>query len=357
MLIKEVLQYLESIAPSSYQESYDNAGLIVGSPNWELTGTLLCLDSTEEVVEEAIATNCNLIIAHHPIVFKGLKRFNGNNYVERVVIKAIKADIAIYAIHTNLDNVYFNGVNAKIAKQLGLKKTKILAPKQQLKKLVAYIPMNLTAKVRTALFEAGAGTLDHKKHLSYTSIGASNSAENGAAKAKMEMTFPTAAQYRVQQTLCSLIPKKQLQYDIIPIENSLPTVGSGMVGELSKTMKEVDFLTYLKKKMKVTCIKHTRLLGKPIKTVAVCGGAGGFLLKSAIRQQADIFITADYKYHEFFDADGRIIIADIGHYESEQFTIELLYNILSNKFSNFAPASENRRLFLTEVNTNPVNYL
>lgn len=349
MQIKEIIKYLESIAPSSYQESYDNAGLIIGDPNWEVTGTLLCLDSTEAVVEEAIDTNCNLIIAHHPIVFKGLKRFNGNNYVERTVIKAIKADIAIYAIHTNLDNVYFNGVNAKIAKQLGIKKTKILAPKQQLKKLVAYVPMTLTTKVRNALFEVGAGTLKQKKKLSYTSIGASTSANNDEAKAKMELTFPTPIQQGVIQALRDLIPKKQLEYNIFSIENVLPTVGSGMIGQLPNPMKELDFLAHLKNKMKVSCIKHTRLLGRPIQMVAVCGGAGGFLLKAAIRQQADIFITADYKYHEFFDADDHLIIADIGHYESEQFTMDLLSGLLTQKFRNFAAR-------ITKVNTNPVEY-
>ena len=349
MQIKEVITFLESIAPPSYQESYDNAGLIVGSPLWELNGTLLCLDSTEEVVEEAIASNCNLIIAHHPIVFKGLKRFNYRTYVERTVMKAIKNDIAIYAIHTNLDNMYANGVNAKIAKKLGLKKTKVLAPKQQLKKLFAFIPVELTTKVRLALYAVGAGDYGKKNKVSYTSLGASTKADNGMAKAKMELSFPTPFQGKVIHTLESLVPKKHLDYDIITIDNNLSTVGSGMIGELSKPMTELAFLAQVKKQMKVSCIKHTRLLERPIQKVAICGGAGGFLLKHAIRQQADIFITADYKYHEFFDADGHLIIADIGHYESEQFTMDLLYRLLRQNFRNFAAR-------ITEVNTNPVQY-
>lgn len=349
MLIKQVIKFLESIAPPSYQESYDNAGLIVGSPDWELKGTLLCLDSTEDVVEEAIANNCNLIIAHHPIVFKGLKRFNGTTYVERAVMKAIKADIAIYAIHTNLDNVYVNGVNARIAKQLGLKKTKILAPKKQLKKLYAFLPVELTAKVRNGLFEVGAGNINKKTNISYTSIGASTSSVHGEAKAKMEVLFPSPVQRKVIHVLETLVPKKQLEYDIVTVDNTLSSVGSGMIGELSKPMKELQFLAHLKKKMKVSCIKHTRLTGERIKKVAVCGGAGGFLLKHAIRQNADIFITSDYKYHEFFDADGQIIIADIGHYESEQFTMSLLSELLKQNFLNFAAR-------ITKVNTNPVQY-
>jgi len=349
MKIKDVTQYLEAIAPPSYQEGYDNAGLIVGSLEWSLKRTLLCLDSTEEVIDEAIKTNCNLVIAHHPIVFKGLKRFNGKSYVERAVMKAIKNDIAIYAIHTNLDNMYSNGVNSMIAKRLGLKKTKILAPKKDLKKLFAFVPVELTAKVRNALFETGAGTIHKKTNVSYTSIGAGTTVDKGVAKAKMEVLFPSPIQHSIVRTLEAIVPKKLLEYDIVSTENTLSTVGSGMIGELPKAMSEKDFLAYLKKKMKVSCIKHTALFKKSIQKVAVCGGAGGFLLKQAIRQQADIFITADYKYHEFFDADGKIIIADIGHYESEQFTMDLLSGLLKQKFRNFAPR-------ITKVNTNPVQY-
>ena len=349
MKIKEVIQYLETIAPSSYQESYDNAGLIVGNANWELAGTLICLDSTEAVIEEAIEKKCNLVIAHHPIVFKGLKRFNGKNYIERTVIKAIKADIAIYAIHTNLDNVYKNGVNAKIAERLGLKKTRILAPKKHLKKLFAFMPIELSGTVKSALFKAGAGSVNEKTKLSYTTIGVGTMGKQGAAIAKLEVHFPAAVEHKIVATLEKMMPSNAITYDILPLENALNTIGSGMIGILPKSMNELAFLSFLKKAMHVSCIKHTSLLGKKIKTVAVCGGAGGFLLPKAIRQKADIFITADYKYHEFFDANEQLIIADIGHYESEQFTIELLYGLLTQKFRNFA-------VQITETNTNPVQY-
>ncbi len=348
MLIKEVIQYLESIAPPQYQESYDNAGLIVGNANWEITGALVCLDSTEDIVEEAIDKGCNLIIAHHPIVFKGLKRFNGKNYIERTVIKAIKADVAIYAIHTNLDNMYDNGVNAMIAKRLGLKKTRLLAPKSLLKKLYAFIPVKSIDKVRNSLFEAGAGHAI-AKNVSYTGIGAGTKNVTGEAVAKLEVSFTVDLQYKITSLLENTLSKSIISYDIVAIENSLATVGSGMIGKLPTAMTNLQFLSFLKEKMNTTCIKHTAFLDKEIKKVAVCGGSGGFLLPYAIRQGADIFITADYKYHEFFDADGQIIIADIGHYESEQFTNELLYGLLKQKFRNFATQ-------ITEHNTNPVQY-
>ncbi len=348
MLIKEVIQYLESIAPPQYQESYDNAGLIVGNANWEITGALVCLDSTEDIVEEAIDKGCNLIIAHHPIVFKGLKRFNGKNYIERTVISAIKADIAIYAIHTNLDNMYNNGVNAMIAKRLGLEKTKILAPKKLLKKVFIFVPVKAIDKVRNSLFEAGAGHVV-EKNVSYTGIGAGTKELTGEAVAKLELAFPADLLHKISFLLDDTLSKHILSYDIVAVENSLATIGSGMIGKLPRAMTNLQFLSFLKEKMNTTCIKHTAFLDRKIKKVAVCGGSGGFLLPYAIREQADIFITADYKYHEFFDADGQIIIADIGHYESEQFTNELLYGLLRQKFRNFATQ-------ITEHNTNPVQY-
>ncbi len=260
--IKEITTHLESIAPLHYQESYDNAGLITGDPAWEVTNVLCSLDCTEAVVEEAVQRGCNLVVAHHPIVFKGLKRLNGRNYVERTIIKAIKHDVAIYAIHTNLDNVLNKGVSAKIAERLGLENISILAPK------------------------------------------------------------PEAANLEV---------------------------GAGVVGELPNAMEAVDFLQMLKQNMRTGCIRHTRLMGREIKTVAVCGGSGSFLLPTAIARRADAYVTADFKYHEFFDADGHLVIADIGHYESEQFTIDLLHEIISEKFTTFAPLK-------TGVNTNPVFY-
>lgn len=346
MKIKTVINYLESIAPPMYQENYDNAGLIVGNAEQSINGVLICLDSTEAVVEEAIAKNCNLIVAHHPIVFKGLKKITGKSYVERVLIKAIQNEIAIYAIHTNLDNVYFSGVNAKIAEKIELINTKILAPKGMLNKLFAFSPIHQSELLKKQLFEIGAGVKPELNQHSYATLGVDTSNKHAAGKIKMEITFPNA----LRASIVNLLTKENIDYDIIKTENKDVFIGSGMIGELKKPMEEMTFLKMLKKKMKVTCIRYTQLLDKKIKKVALCGGAGGFLLGKAIQQRADIFITADYKYHEFFDADQKIIIADIGHYESEQFTIELIHKVLSQKFSNFAA-------HCTEVNTNPVHYL
>ena len=259
--IRELCTYLEEVAPLHLQEPYDNAGLIVGNPEVQITNALICLDSTEAVVDEAIELGCNIIIAHHPIVFSGLKKFTGRTYIERTIIKAIKHDIAIYAIHTNLDNVYQNGVNGKIASKIGLTNTCILAPKDE--------------------------TRD---------------------------------------------------------------VGSGMVGLLSEEMNLTQFLVHLKEKMQLNTIKYTNQSHEKVRKIAVCGGSGSFLLEQAIQTGADVFITADYKYHQFFDANNQIVIVDIGHYESEFFTIELLQELINEKFITFAPRC-------TEVNTNPINYL
>jgi dinuclear metal center YbgI/SA1388 family protein len=350
MQIKNLTTYLESIAPSSYQESYDNSGLIVGNPNAEITGVLVCLDSTEAIIDEAIELGCNVVVAHHPIVFKGLKRFNGRNYVERTVMKAIKNDVAIYAIHTNLDNVYRNGVNGKIAEKLGLENTRILAPKRHLKKLFTFVPATHSESLRDALFAAGAGQVNGFDQTSYATLGVGTVDGQVGAQMKLEVVFETGVQGKILAALQQNHPAENPPYDVMPIENSSIEIGSGMIGNLNKPMKPMAFLKLLKKKMQAGCVRYTNILEKDISTVAVCGGSGGFLLHAAIRQKADIFITADYKYHEFFDADNNIIIADIGHYESEQYTIELLHGLISKKFTTFAP-------HFTKVNTNPVNYL
>ncbi len=349
MNVRVLTNYLETIAPPAYQESYDNAGLIVGDPNWEIKGVMLCLDSTEAVLDEAIKKGCNLVVAHHPIVFKGLKRFNGKNYVERVVMKAIKNDIAIYASHTNLDNVA-HGVNAKICEKLGLTNTRILSPKQKLKKLYTYADINEVEHLRSALLSINTDMVGVVEGSVYASVGAGSS--NGAVRpeVRLEVNYHQASERDVVRTLQEANSRINPVIDIMPIENIHPRIGSGMIGELTKPMAETTFLKMLKKTMLAGCVKHTDLLGKKINKVAVCGGSGGFLLKQAIRQGADVFVTADYKYHEFFDADSQIIIADIGHYESEQFTIELFNEFITKKFTTFA-------VHLTSVNTNPVNYL
>jgi dinuclear metal center YbgI/SA1388 family protein len=265
MQIKELLNYLEQIAPLKYQELYDNSGIICGDENAELKGVLICIDTLDQHIDEAISKNCNLIISHHPLIFGGIKKLTPGDYVGRTIIKAIQNQITIYAMHTNLDNILLNGVSERIARKLELQEVVLLSPK--------------------------AGIL----------------AEETA-------------------------------------------VGAGVTGQMANPMKEHDFLYHLKKIMKTDCIRHTKLLGKDVSKIAICGGSGAFLLKEAINSGADVFVSADFKYHDFFDADGKILVTDIGHYESEQFTVEIIYDLITKRFSNFAA-------HLTELNSNPINYL
>lgn len=363
MKIKEITSYLESIAPLAYQESYDNSGLIVGNPNDEVTKALISLDCTEAVVEEAIAKGCNLIISHHPIVFKGLKRFNSNNYVEKTVIKAIKNNIALYAIHTNLDNV-LGGVNSKIAEKLGLQQQAILSPKSGLlKKLVVYVPRTDVEQVRQALFEAGAGSIGDYDQCSYNTAGygtfrpleganptiGSIGEQERVEETKIEVVFPQQIERQIIVAMLAVHPYEEVAYHSVSLDNKVRYVGSGVIGNLSEPQEAESFLRYVKEKLKLNVIRHTKFLDKKISRIAVCGGAGGFLLKEAKRSGADVFITADYKYHEFFDAEDDIVIADVGHFESEQFTQELLLEIITKKFVNFA-------VLLTEIDTNPIKY-
>ncbi|MCB0514486.1 MAG: Nif3-like dinuclear metal center hexameric protein [Chitinophagales bacterium] len=363
LLIADIVQFLNQYAPPELQESYDNAGLICGNPNTVCTGALLCLDSTEAVVEEAIQKGFNLIVAHHPIVFKGLKRLNGSNYVERVIIKAIQNNIAIFAAHTNLDNVQ-KGVNAKICEKIGIQNAKILAPKNGLlQKLYTFCPSNEAKKLRQVLFAAGAGEIGNYDHCSYNTegfgtfrandnaqpfVGEKNSAHQ-ETETKIEVIFPSLLQKSVVKALIAAHPYEEPAFDIVALENTWQQVGSGMVGTLPKAMEGKEFLQHLKASMQVACIRHTQILPKKIATVAVCGGAGSFLLRQAIAAKADVFITGDFKYHEFFDAENHLMIADIGHYESEQFTIDLFFDIIRKKFANFAVQK-------TSICTNPVHY-
>ena len=363
MKLSELTAYLEGLAPLAYQEDYDNAGLIVGNPEQDVYQALISLDCTEAVVDEAIATGCQVIISHHPIVFRGLKKFNGKTYVERVVEKAIRNNIALYAIHTNLDNI-MTGVNAKICETLGLKNCRILAPKHDLlKKLVTYVPVSHADEVRNALFNAGAGNIGNYSETSFNADGTGTFKGNeqstpyvgGPGKrhleneVRIETVYPAILESKILMALVLAHPYEEVAYDLYQLTNQNQQVGSGMIGDLDTPMDEEAFLYRLKEKMGAQVIRHTGFTGRPITKVAVCGGAGGFLLKQAISAGAGIFITADYKYHEFFDAEGKLIIADIGHYESEQFTQQLLYEIIRKKFTNFA-------VRLTAINTNPVKY-
>jgi dinuclear metal center YbgI/SA1388 family protein len=364
MKLSELTNYLESLAPLAYQEDYDNSGLIVGHPDKEITSALVSLDCTEAVVDDAIAKGCQVIISHHPIVFKGLKKLNGKTYVERVIEKAIKNNIAIYAIHTNLDHVS-TGVNARICETLGITDCRILAPKHGLlKKLVTFVPLNYADKVRDALFAAGAGQIGNYSEVSFNTEGtgtfkAGPNADpfvgqigvlQNEAEIKIEVIYPVNLESKILVALFMEHPYEEVAYDLYPLSNQLQTVGSGMIGELAEPMNELEFLQMVKYKMNCGAIRYTKLRHKSVKRVAVCGGSGSFLLKNAISAGADVFITADFKYHEFFDAEEKLVIADIGHFESEQFTQNLIVEIIKKKFANFA-------VRLTEVNTNPIKYL
>jgi dinuclear metal center YbgI/SA1388 family protein len=361
--IKEVTGYLEAWAPSDFQEDYDNSGLVVGNADWEISGVLISLDVTEAVVNEAITKGVNFIISHHPIVFKGIKRLNGKNYVEKTVILALKNDIAIYAIHTNLDHIV-GGVNWKIAEKLGLQNLKILSPKKEtLLKLTTYVPTIEKDSVLKALFEAGAGNIGNYENCSFTSggtgafkplegakpvIGAINILEK-VEETKIEVILPKYLQNEVLEALFISHPYEEVSYFLTKLENENQMAGAGAIGELPIEMNESEFLNHLKKSMNLEVIKYTPIGQKRIIKVAICGGAGSFLLKNALAHKADAFVTADYKYHEFFDGEGKILIADIGHYESEVFTKELIQFYLSKKFSNFAT-------LLSETHTNPIKY-
>lgn len=363
MQIKNILQDLEKLAPLSLQEGYDNSGLLTGNPNWECTGVLCSLDATEEVILEAKQRGCNLVISHHPILFQGLKKITGSNYVEKTLITAIKGDIAIYAIHTNLDNI-LTGVNNRIADKLGLLSRQILQPKSgQMMKLVTFVPLVHTEKVKNALFEAGAGNIGAYSETSFQTSGTGNFKGNEETRPfagepgkrhsepehRLETIFPFHLKEEIIKALVQTHPYEEVAYDIISLSNDNQSVGSGLMGILPEAMEETGFLHMLQTSFELKLIRHTPFLGKKIQKVAICGGSGSFLTGSAIRAGADIYITADIKYHEFFDANDKILLADIGHWESEQFTTELLIELLQAKFPTFA-------VLKSEVKTNPVNY-
>ena len=363
MKIGEIISFLEAMAHPSLQEHYDNAGLLTGDSGWECKGIICSLDAIEEVVREAIQKNCNLIVAHHPIIFGGLKKVNGKNYVERTVITAIKNDIAIYAIHTNLDNT-IDGVNGRMAKMLGLRNISILSPKQDtLKKLFTFVPVDKAEQVRNAIFAAGGGYIGNYSECSFNAAGEGTfKAEPGTnpyagdvgkrhieKELKIEVILPGYLENRIVAAMKAVHPYEEVAYDVVELSNVNIRIGSGVIGEVARPMTENDFLTLLKKVFQVQIVRHTALSGKPIGKVALCGGAGSFLVSKALARGADVYVTADMKYHEFFDANGRMLIADIGHYESEQFTINLLQEILEQKFPTFA-------VLKTEVQTNPVRY-
>jgi dinuclear metal center YbgI/SA1388 family protein len=363
MKILDLIAVIEKYAAPELQEDYDNAGLITGNAAWECNSVLCTLDVTVEVVKEAKENKCNLIIAHHPIIFRGLKRINGRDYVEQVIIEAIKNDIAIYAAHTNLDNILL-GVNGMIGKKLGLKNITILQPKNKmLRRLITFAPVDQAEHVRNAVFAAGAGHIGKYSECSFNSDGTGTfKAGEGAdpyvgeigelhheRETKIEIVYPFYLENQVVKALVDNHPYEEVAYDIFTMDNVHFGIGAGIIGELEEPRDEKDFLKFIKERFKAEGIRHTELLAKPVKKVAVCGGAGSFLIKKAAQKGADMYITADVKYHEFFDAEGKLVVVDIGHYESEQFTIDLLHDLLAEKFPTFA-------VLKTKVNTNPVRY-
>ena len=362
--IKDITDYLEKWAPLAWQESYDNAGLLCGNKHDELKGALISLDMTEEVVEEAIARGCNLLIAHHPIIFKGLKSLTGKNYVERTVIKALKNDIALYAIHTNLDNVS-TGVNRKICEKIGLKDVEVLVKKPGLlQQLTVFVPAENTEELLSALYAAGAGQIGHYDNCSFRVKGTgtfkpdeqanpaigSRLQQEEVQEERVEVIFPAYLRNKVLAAMLQAHPYEEVAHFLHSLDNQYQEVGSGMLGYLPQPMEAREFLLSLKEKMQLSCVRHTTLPEGNVQKIAVCGGAGSFLLGAAKAAAADVFISGDFKYHEFFDAEDRLLIGDIGHYESEVFTKELIYGKLRENFSNIA-------LYLSEISTNPISYL
>ncbi len=364
MKLSEIITAFESVVPIAYQEDYDNSGLVVGDAGMDITAALLCIDVTEEVVAEALRLGANLIISHHPVIFRPLKRITGNSYVEKIILSAITYKIALYSSHTSLDNLY-EGVNHKICLKLGLQQLKILAPLQnELKKLVTYVPSAKAAEVRQALFHAGAGKIGAYDSCSFNTEGkgsfrASEESHPYAGEigklhfedeTRIETVFPARLKSRIIKALLTSHPYEEVAYDIFPMENPYEMAGSGMIGELSEPTDALKFLNHLKSTFRCQILKHSRLIGKPVKKIAVCGGSGSFLIHKAISAGADVFITGDVKYHQFFDAGDQIVLVDIGHYESEQFTIEIFYEILIKNLPNFA-------VHFSSINTSPIYYI
>jgi dinuclear metal center YbgI/SA1388 family protein len=365
MKISDITGAIERYAPPMYQEDYDNSGLIVGDPGAEATGVLVSLDATEAVVDEAIAKGCNLVVSHHPIVFRGLKRLNGRTHVERTVMKAVRSGVALYAAHTNVDNMLHHGVNGQIAEKLEIRNTRILSPKKGiLKKLVTYVPHEHTDRVLEALFAAGAGNIGRYDECSFRFPGTGTFragtgtnpfvGEHGQRHSEPEtlidVVFSAHQQGDIMKALRASHPYEEIAYNVLSLDNPHPDVGAGMVGELESPMPLDEFLLRVKTRMGAGCLRHTRPVRETVQRIAFCGGAGSFLLNDAIAAGADVFLSADFKYHEFFGAEDRIVIADIGHFECEQFTMELFFRLLSEKFPTFA-------VRLAETPTNPVIYL
>jgi len=363
MKIKDLLKSITEVADLSLQESYDNSGLLIGNAHTEVDRVLLTIDVTELVIEEAIEKKCGLIIAHHPLIFKALKRIGNTNPVERIVAAAIKNDIAIAAMHTNLDNIK-NGVNGKLAAVLGLKNVKILNPVSgNLRKISVFCPHAQADQVRQAMFEAGAGHIGAYDSCSFNTSGTGTFRGSPGTnpfvgkvgqlhqeeEIRIETIVPDFSVAKVVQAMLMVHPYEEVAYDIFPLENTHAEIGAGMIGELDQPFEEIDFLNLIQEKLGTAFLKHTAFTGKKMQQIAICGGSGAFLLHKAKVAKADAFVTADLKYHDFFEADGELLVVDAGHFETEQFTKELMAELIRKKIPNFAA-------LISEVNTNAVRY-
>lgn len=364
MKIREIVSALERFAPLPLQDGFDNAGLQIGLTEAETTGALLCLDVTEPVLDEAISLGYNLIISHHPLIFKGYKSITGKDYTERCVLKAIKNDLVVYSAHTNLDNAS-GGVNFKIAEKIGLQNIRILEPKEDsLLKLVTFVPQKQAEKVRNALFDAGCGNIGGYDSCSYNTEGEGTfRAQEGTnpfcgevrilhfeKEVRIETVLPSYRKGSVTKALLEAHPYEEPAFDFYPLKNSWVQSGAGVIGELAQPEAELDFLKRIKNTFEAGCVKHNQLTGRLIHKVALCGGAGSFLLPKAIGCGADVFLTGEIRYHDYFGHEDEILMAEIGHYESEQYTKEIFHSKLKELF----PDMETQ---ISRVNTNPIKYL
>ena len=364
MKLVDLCSYLDSEVPLSFQESYDNSGLQIGVPEKEISMALIALDVTEEVVEEAIAYKCDVIVSHHPLIFSGIKRIAGRTFTERIIYKAAKYDIAIYSSHTNLD-IFSNGVSRKMAEKIGLMDIQVLSPsKNRLSKLVTYIPESHLELVRESLFKAGAGVIGNYDKCGFTTLGtgsfrsgkSSNPfvGQKGKIHFENEIRFETVLFSHLKEEVLKILlevhPYEEVAYDIYALENENTEVGLGCIGEFNEPIGEDAFLKHISSVFNAQGIRYSKLAGRRVGKVALCGGSGASLLNVAIDSGADVFITSDIKYHNFFDADNKILIVDIGHFESEKFSTEILYDLIIKKFPKFA-------VRFSETNTNPINYM
>ena len=364
MTVQEVVDTINSFAPLSYQESYDNAGINIGNESMPVKAALITLDVTEAVVSEAIRIGANLIISHHPVIFKGIKQINNHSYTGRIIRQIIKNDIAVYAGHTNVDTTW-GGVNMKICEKLGLQNARVLDPmKDNLLKIVVFAPKEHAEQVREGMFKAGAGHIGAYDKCSYNLEGTGSFrgsvetnpfvGEKGSMhyepETRIETVVPREKLHKVVRSMIKAHPYEEVAYDVYPLINEYQRAGMGMIGELRKSLNKTDFLHHVKNTFQCESLKYTTKETDEIKKVAVCGGSGSFLLSKAKSSGADAFISADFKYHQYFEAEEKIMICDVGHYESEQFTKEIFYDLLNEKFTNFA-------VYLSKINTNPINYL